>query len=103
MTKFKLVAEPTFKSTVFIPRPGQENGQIELTFKHYKLNDITKFEDELKDKSVVEFVMKIVTDWNLEEEFNKNNIDILLNNYPAAVQAITDTYYKEIFGQREKN
>lgn len=103
MAKFKLVAEPTFKSNVFIPRPGQVNGQIELTFRHYKLSDITKFEEELKGKTVSELVMKIVTDWNLEEEFNQDNLDILLNNYPAAAKAITDTYYKEIFGQREKN
>ncbi|OCG28205.1 hypothetical protein A9G11_11925 [Gilliamella sp. wkB108] len=103
MAKFKLVAEPTFKCKVSIPRPGQENGQIEFTFKHYKLSDITKFEEELKDKSVAEFVMKIVTGWSLDEEFNQDNMEILLNNYPAAIQAITDIYYKEIFGQREKN
>ncbi|WP_294966621.1 phage tail assembly chaperone [uncultured Gilliamella sp.] len=103
MAKFKLVAEPTFKSKVLIPRPGQENGQIELTFKHYKLSDIAKFEEELKDKSVAEFLMKILTGWDLEEEFNQNNLEILLDNYPATVQAISDTYYKEIFGQREKN
>lgn len=103
MAKFKLVADPTFKCKVLIPRAGQEDGQIEVTFKHYTADELSKFDGELKDKPVIDFVMKLVSGWSLDEEFNKNNMQILLNNYPAAVQAITGTYYKEMLGQREKN
>lgn len=103
MAKFKLVAEPTFKCNVFIPRAGQEDGQIELTFKHYSADKLAKLEDEVKDKQIIDLVMKIVQGWSLDEEFNQENMQILLNNYPAAWRAITDTYYKEMLGQREKN
>lgn len=103
MAKFKLVAEPTFKCNVFIPRAGQEDGQIELTFNHYSADKLTKLEDEVKDKQIIDLVMKIVQGWSLDEEFNQENMQILLNNYPAAWRAITDTYYKEMLGQREKN
>lgn len=103
MAKFKLVADPTFKCKVLIPRPGQEDGQIEVTFKHYIRNELIELEDELKDKPIIDFAMKLVSGWSLDEEFNKDNMQILLNNYPAAIQAITTTYYKEMLGQREKN
>ncbi|WP_294833366.1 phage tail assembly chaperone [uncultured Gilliamella sp.] len=103
MAKFKLVADPTFKCKVLIPRAGQDEGEIELTFKHYIRDKLVELEDELKDKPMIDFVMKLVSGWSLNEEFNKENMNILLNNYPAAIQAITSTYYKEMLGQREKN
>jgi hypothetical protein len=28
---------------------------------------------------------------------------VLLENYPAAMKAIPETYYRELMGQREKN
>lgn len=103
MAKFKLIADPTFRCEVSIPRPGLDDGQISFDFKHYSVDKLTVFESELKDKPIIEFMMKIVSGWNLDEEFNQENLNILLNNYPAAWQAITNTYYKEMLGQREKN
>ena len=103
MAKFKLVADPTFKCKVLIPRAGQEDGEIELTFKHYIKDTLIELENELQNKPEIDFVMKLVSGWSLNEEFNKENMNILLNNYPAAIQAITSTYYKEMLGQREKN
>ena len=103
MAKFKLVADPTFKCSVLIPRAGQSDGEIILVFNHYSIDELTKFETALKDKPVIDFMMKIVSGWNLDEEFNQENLNILLNNYPAAWRAIIDTYYREMLGQREKN
>ncbi|OCL25954.1 phage tail assembly chaperone [Gilliamella sp. wkB171] len=103
MAKFKLIADPIFKCKVLIARPGQEDGSVEFTFKHYPVNELAKFEDELKNNGIIDFIMKIVAGWSLNDEFNQDNMQILLNNYPSASQAITTTYYKELFGQREKN
>ena len=103
MAKFKLVADPTFKCKVLIPRAGQEDGEIELTFKHYIKDTLIELENELQNKPEIDFVMKLVSGWNLNEEFNKENMNILLNNYPAAIRAIMSSYYKEMLGQREKN
>lgn len=103
MAKFKLAADPTFKCKVLIPRIGQEDVTIELTFKYYIRDTLIELEDELKEKPMIDFVMKLVSGWSLNVEFNKENMNILFNNYPAAIQAITSTYYKEMLCQLEKN
>ncbi|NHB98663.1 phage tail assembly chaperone [Photorhabdus stackebrandtii] len=38
-----------------------------------------------------------------EHEFNQENLDILLDNYPQAYEAIITTYYKSLGLFREKN
>ena len=48
MAKFKLVADPTFKCKVLIPRAGQEDGEIEFTFKHYIPKELENFETEFE-------------------------------------------------------
>lgn len=103
MAKFKLVAEPTFKCEVLIPRAGLEDGKIEFTFKHHVLKELTDIEKELEGKPVIDFLLKIASGWSLEEEFNEENLDILLQNYPASGAAIIKTYSSEFFGVREKN
>ncbi|MFN7050107.1 phage tail assembly chaperone [Proteus mirabilis] len=39
----------------------------------------------------------------MEEPYNKENLNILLDNYPSASRAISSTYYNELLGNREKN
>ncbi len=47
--------------------------------------------------------MEIIAGWALPDAFNAENLSLLLENYPAAMKAITETYYRELLGQREKN
>ena len=103
MAKFKLVAEPTFKCKVLIPRAGQEDGEIEFTFKHYIPKELENFETEFKGKPLVDYLLKIVKGWSLDDEFNEANLGTLLQNYPASGSAIIKTYSRELFGVREKN
>lgn len=101
-TKFSLQPKPTFKATVKIPRPGDAAGELTFTFKHHTL-DVLRDLEKLEDKTAIDFICEIAEGWALPEEFNRENIDVLMQNYPAAMTAITETYYRELLGNREKN
>lgn len=100
--KFTLTPNPTFKADVNIPRPGDEDGIITFTFNHKSMVELADIE-ALKDRPAMEFLMDIVAGWALPDTFNRENLDVLQNNYPAATKAIITTYYRELLGNREKN
>lgn len=102
MAKLKLVADPTFKTKVAIPVPGAAPADVEFTFKH-KTKDEAKAwlsEDESTDS---ESILAIASGWNLDDEFNAENIEILCQSYAGAAQAIVRTYLDELRGARTKN
>jgi hypothetical protein len=41
--------------------------------------------------------------WDLDDEFNADNIDRLLQNYGGSGRSIFDTYLRELNGARAKN
>ncbi len=47
--------------------------------------------------------MAIVDGWALPDEFNRDNVIVLLQNYPRAFDNIGLAYTKELMGVREKN
>lgn len=101
-TMFKLQPNPTFKATVSIPRAGEKDGQLTLTFNHKPLKALAEME-KLEDKTALDFISEIVAGWALPEECTSENLGVLLENYPGAMSAITRTYYNELLGNREKN
>ncbi|WP_426448136.1 phage tail assembly chaperone [Siccibacter colletis] len=101
-TKFTLQPKPTFKTTVKIPRPGEDDGELTFTFKHHPLDVLADLE-KLDEKTAIDFIAEIAEGWALPDEFNSENITMLMQNYPAAMAAITETYYRELLGNREKN
>ena len=57
----------------------------------------------MREKPISEFFEQIIADWAIEEPYNKENLNILLDNYLSASRAISSTYYNELLGNREKN
>lgn len=102
---FKLKANPTFKTKVGIPIPGGEPESVEFEFRHRTLDGITKFREECAagKKSNREVFDAIVVGWGLTDEFNGDNIDMLLQNYPGAANAIAGVYLEELFKARRGN
>jgi len=112
--KFKIKQNPTFKAKVVIPVVGGEGVETEFEFKYLtrkelaamydKWSDEAKkltFEDvtlaELTDQEMKLQVMQIkdiVCGWNIEDEFNDENIEGLVNISINIVKAITDVYQK---------
>ncbi|HBC6230991.1 TPA: hypothetical protein KEW28_002784 [Proteus mirabilis] len=100
MPKFTLVPNPTFKANVKIPVAGKEKPEVvTFTFKHRSVSEL----DGMREKPISEFFERIIADWAIEEPYNKENLNILLDNYPSASRAISSTYYNELLGNREKN
>jgi hypothetical protein len=48
------------------------------------------------------FLLEIVDGWALSEPCTRENMGVLVDNYPGAVKAIMATYYQELTGNREK-
>lgn len=100
--KFQLQPKPTFKTTVSIPRPGESDGELTFTFRHKPIKELSALET-MDGKSSVDFLDSIIESWALPDELSRDNIEVLLDNYPSATRAIISTYYKELTGNREKN
>lgn len=100
-TKFRLQPNPTFKADVSIPRAGEEDGKLTFTFRHKPFKDVGP--ECLEGKNAVDFIMDITEAWALPEAFSRENMEVLLDNYPGAFNAITTKFYSELMGQREKN
>ncbi|MGY6029838.1 phage tail assembly chaperone [Phytobacter sp. AG2a] len=112
MTQFSLIPDPTFSTTASIPRAGAEDGKLSFTFRHKTLEELRAMDEQLQKKagdkkSVIEpqadYLMEIVEDWALPDEFNRDNVIVLLQNYPRAFDSIGLAYTKELVAIREKN
>lgn len=100
--KFQLQPNPTFKVDVSIPRAGQEDGVITFTFKHKPLKALASIES-MEGKNAVDFLLNITEAWALPDEFGRDNLETLLDNYPRALESVTRAYYTELMSNREKN
>ena len=124
MAKFSLASAPkTFKRKVTITLLDESTADIELTFKYKTRTEYAKLLDEVmkQDKAddsktesavdifkrlgagTVEFLMKIVEGWDLDDEFNKSNVSELIDKFPAAANEITEAYRIAILEGRTKN
>jgi len=124
MAKFSLASAPkTFKRKVTITLLDESTADIELTFKYKTRTEYAKLLDEVMSKEkaddektqsavdifkrlgagTVEFLMKIVEGWDLDDEFNKSNVADLIDKFPAAASEITEAYRIAILEGRTKN
>lgn len=103
MAKIKLCADPTFKAPVPIPVPGAKPSSVEFTFKHRTKKEVADWGNSLNKKTDLSMLKEIVLGWELDDEFNDENITKLCENYAGAAYAIFETYLEELRGARVKN
>lgn len=107
MAKLKLTADPTFTAKVGIPIAGGEPATVLFTFKHRTQDELKEFVKELqsgkKPTSDVDMLMSIACGWDLEDEFNRENVALMTQMYHAAAQAISEKYAEELTQARLKN
>ena len=112
MTTFSLIPNPTFSTVASIPQAGKEDGKLTFTFRHKTLDELRAMDEQLQkkangQKSAVEpqadYLMDIVEGWALPDDFTRDNVIVLLKNYPRAFDSIGLAYTKELMGIREKN
>ena len=85
-SKFQLQPKPTFKVDVSIPRAGEDDGVITFTFKHKPLKELSSIET-MEGKNAVDFLLDITEAWALPDEFNRDNLEPLLDNNKHAIEA----------------
>lgn len=105
MSKIKLTLGPLpdFKLPVQFLMPNGEEQTIIFTVRHRKTTDIHERYTSETPMSDVEMITYLASSWNLEEEFNDENIKQLLDYYPSTAIALTSSYMRALAGQRVKN
>lgn len=101
--KLKLNPDPTFVAAVEIATHGGNNVPVNFTFKHRTREAMKVFFDGLKDREDADNVLEMAVGWELDDEFNRENIVRLLENYIGSSMAIFNTYTSEISQARIKN
>lgn len=100
MAKLTLKAPPTFKAKVAIPVPGGNSVNVEMTFKHRKRSDLKTFIESRDGKSDAESFLDMVEGWELEDAFNEESVELLLQNYQGAALQTYMVYMQELTGTR---
>lgn len=102
-TKFSLSTAPTFKAKVMIPVPGKAAEPVEFTFKGRTREQFKDFIENLKDREDAEVIMDIASGWELDDAFDKDNIETLCENYLGAARAVIEKYLSELTQARLGN
>lgn len=105
MAKFKLSLAPLpdFKLPVKFTMPDGNEATIIFTVRHMKAKEVQALYEAENVVTDSDFIMKLASGWDLEEEFTAENAKILVELYPSAALALTGSYLSALAGQRVKN
>lgn len=103
--KFKITLGrlPDFKLPVSMTLQNGETGDMCFTVRHLKASELQEMMQQEKPVSDVEFIKTIASGWDLEEEFNDENIAELLSLFPMAAASMMEAYTSAMIGARAKN
>jgi hypothetical protein len=101
--KLSLTPNPTFKAVVGIPVPGAKPVDVEFTFKGRTREAFKLFTDGLVNRDDTDVLMDIISGWDLEDTFDKDNVEKLTQAYIGAARAIIEKYLTEITAARLGN
>lgn len=99
----KLLADPTFRAKVGIPRAGEPSIDVEMIFRHRTKEALQKWNGDRENRSDLDSFLDMVVGWELTDEFNRENVSLLLENYMGTALATFQVYFSELMGQRIKN
>lgn len=105
MPKLTLNPSPTFKAKVDIHVPGVGNAPVEFTFKHRTKPELDKWLADVaaKTPSDPEALLDCVLGWDLDDEFNAENVKRFCDTYHSGAYAVVSAYRAELRGNRAKN
>ena len=127
MAKLQLGKAPVnFKCTVTFSKLDKTKVSIELDFKYRTrkqyaelIDAVVKGEEDKKPKKdetktftellekgsneTIDFILQIANGWDLSDEFNRDNVAILVDQFPSATNEINEAYRVAILEGRLKN
>jgi hypothetical protein len=101
--KLTLTASPTFKAIVGIPVAGGADVPVEFTFTHRNADEYDAWAPSLKGRDPIDTTLDIVTAWDLDDPFNRENVEKLLKEYIGSGRAIFEKYIAENTGAKAGN
>ncbi|NUZ07613.1 phage tail assembly chaperone [Piscinibacter koreensis] len=96
MPKLLPVPSATFKAKVPVPVAGGKATDVEMTFRHRRKTDLDAFVSSRSGKSDVESFLEMVTGWELDDPFDSEHVEELLENYPGAAVSAFETYMHQL-------
>lgn len=104
-SKFKIKPVSDFKLPVKFNMPNGEEALINFTVMHKRAKEVSALFDapESERPSDVEFIKLFATGWDLEEEFNDENIADAVEFFPGMVVSFSYEYIRSLAGNRAKN
>lgn len=103
MAKLKLNPEPTFTAKVGIPVPGGRTSDVLFTFKYRDRDQLGAWIEDTRDMLDDACVCDCAIAWDLDDEFNPENVERLCRSYPGAGREIVGRYVRELAGIRQGN
>ena len=103
MAAFTLAVNPTFKAKVGIPVAGGTAVDVEFAFKHRTRAEMETWLNGGTERENVQAVLDMCEGWELEDEFNRDSVFKLCENYIGATRAILDVYIAELTASKAKN
>lgn len=107
--KFTLAVNPTFKAPVQIPVAGGGSAEIVMTFKHRTRDEFKEFNESLNvpegapPVKQIDALMDIASGWDLDEPFDREHVEKMLQRFMGSGEAILQVYFSELTGARAKN
>ena len=123
MAKIILGSRPkNFTRIITVDLPEGGKGSVEMLFKYRTRTEFGEFIDQLLDKAGVavkdtseealkfslkealektieqnaDYILQVADGWNLDKDFNRQNVLQLCDELPGAAQAIMDAYREAI-------
>lgn len=103
MTTLKIIPNPTFEAAVDIPVHGGKSVPVKFQFRHRTKKDFAEWLEEAKSMDDATAIISMASGWELRDEFNRENIERLTDNYCGAGVAVFNKYVEEIGQARIKN
>ena len=100
--KLTLIANPTFPSTVTVPTPSGP-ASLDVVFKHKDREQYKEFVKDIDKREDIDVMLEIVESWGLEQEFNRENLQIFMTQYMAGPRAIIEDYFSKLTGAKLGN
>ena len=103
MAKLTLTASPTFTAKVAIPVPGAKAVPVEFKFKGRTKDEFKELLEGMAEREDVEAILEVASGWDLEDVFNEDNVEKLVQNYIGSAKAILEKYITELSAVRLGN
>lgn len=105
MAKLRIRKLENFPLPVTVTLPDGTEEKVVFTVMHKKAKDVGDLFQADPDKrpNDIEFLKQFAVGWDLEEEFNDENIKEALELFPQIIVAFTYGYMQALTGNRVKN